>query len=108
MVLLPLMPAELAPLPYSTQIDPPPIVMLSGALLPVGAVAKMSWSSTTGVLPKTATVLMTAFQPLNVVAIQLCLGHQRVCVMIVAGRRMIARLGANAGPSHGPYRTIIE
>jgi hypothetical protein len=30
-VLLPLAPAELAPLPYSTQIDLPPIVMLSGA-----------------------------------------------------------------------------
>jgi hypothetical protein len=35
MVLLPLAPVESAPLPYSTQIDPPPMVMLSGALLPV-------------------------------------------------------------------------
>jgi len=33
-------PVEEEPLPYSTQIDPPPIVMLSGAELPVGAVAK--------------------------------------------------------------------
>jgi hypothetical protein len=66
-VLLPLAPAELAPLPYSTQIDLPPIVMLSGALLPVGAVAKMCWPSTTGVLPirvlpVSATVLMSASQ----------------------------------------------
>jgi hypothetical protein len=59
MVVLPLAPVESEPLPYSTQIDPPPTVMLSGALLPVGAVAKMCWPSTTGVLPITFTVLMS-------------------------------------------------
>jgi hypothetical protein len=32
-----------APLPYSTHIEPPPVVMLSGALLPVGATARMCW-----------------------------------------------------------------
>src|ERR1700730_5599022 len=58
MVLLPLPPAELAPLPYSTQIDPPPIVMLSGAVLPAGAVAKTFSPSTTGQLP--ISVLMSA------------------------------------------------
>jgi hypothetical protein len=50
MVLLPAAPVESAPLPYSTQSDPPPIVTLSGAVLPAGAVAKMSWLFTIGVL----------------------------------------------------------
>src|SRR5208282_1839616 len=45
-VLLPLAPVLSAPLPYSTQIEPPPIVMLSGALLPVGACARMCWPMT--------------------------------------------------------------
>ncbi len=48
-VLSPLVPVLLAPLPYSTQIDPLATEMLSGWELPDGATAKMCSSCATGV-----------------------------------------------------------
>jgi hypothetical protein len=90
---------ELAPLPYSTQIDPPPIVMLSGALLPMGAVAKVCSPSTIGVLP--ISVFMSASYIPEMLCRFRCAGVASTLayeiIIMAAGRacRRTVNLGAN-------------